>query len=44
MSWKISWNAVTCQIYLDPRVNLMVRRNMRVWICNQILDFSWVKP
>jgi hypothetical protein len=42
ISWKISWNALTHQICLDyPRVNLMVRRNMRVWICKQILDFFW---
>jgi hypothetical protein len=40
MSWKISWNAFTRQICLDdPWVNLMVGRNMRIWICNQILDF-----
>jgi hypothetical protein len=40
MPWKIEWNAFTCQICLDdPRVNLMVERNMRIWICNQILDF-----
>jgi hypothetical protein len=23
----------------DPWVNLMVRRSLRIWICNQILDF-----
>jgi hypothetical protein len=40
MSWKISWKAFTRQICLDdPRVNLMVGRNMRIWICKQILDF-----
>jgi hypothetical protein len=40
VSWKISWNAFTRQICLDdPRVNLMVRRSLRIWICNQSLDF-----
>jgi hypothetical protein len=45
MSWKIGWNTLTRQICLDdPWVNLMVRRNLRIWICNQSLDFFWVKP
>jgi hypothetical protein len=40
MSWKIGWNTLTHQICLDdPRVNLMVRRNLRIWICIQSLDF-----
>jgi hypothetical protein len=40
MSWKISWNALTHQICLDdPRVNLMVRRSLRIWIRNQSLNF-----
>jgi hypothetical protein len=33
MSWEISWNVFTHQICLDyPWVNLMVGRNMRIWI------------
>jgi hypothetical protein len=40
MSWEIGWNTLTCLICLDdPQVNLMVRRNLRIWICNQSLDF-----
>jgi hypothetical protein len=31
---------LTPQICLDdPRVNLMVRRSLRIWICTQSLDF-----
>jgi hypothetical protein len=44
-SWTILSGAqgrytLTRQICLDDsQVNLMVRRNLRIWICNQSLDF-----